>query len=139
MASMSGGTNRPGVPYAASQSHLGLMSTTPTRTADRAATPRGRCAPGAADHPGPSVPVGGLVSIADAPQPAQPDRRQRFTRSMRILSARLRALMWKAVRLTTRHFLAGFGYTVGTWAATELLGHAMIGASPLVLLWHLVQ
>ncbi|MGK5696968.1 hypothetical protein ACSNOJ_29465 [Streptomyces sp. URMC 128] len=79
------------------------------------------------------------MSIADAPQPAQPNRHQRFTRRMRILSARLRALMWKAVRLTTRHFLAGFSYTAGTWAATELLGHATIGASPLMLLWHLVQ
>jgi hypothetical protein len=79
------------------------------------------------------------VSIADAPQPAQPNRRQRFTRRMRILSARLRTLMWKAVRLTTRHFLAGFGYTAATWAGTELLGHATIGASPLMMLWHHIQ
>lgn len=41
MASMSGGINRPEMPYAASHSHLGLMSTTPTRTAGRAAIPRG--------------------------------------------------------------------------------------------------
>ena len=79
------------------------------------------------------------MSIADAPQPAQPNRRQQFTRRLRILSARLRALMWKAVRLTTRHFLAGFGYTAGTWAAAEILGHATTGISPLMLLWHLVQ
>ncbi|CQR59370.1 hypothetical protein [Streptomyces leeuwenhoekii] len=79
------------------------------------------------------------MSIADAQQPARPNRRQRFTRRVRILSACLRALMWRAVRLSTRHFLAGFAYTAGTWAATEVLGHATVGASPLMLLWHLVQ
>lgn len=79
------------------------------------------------------------MSIADAPQPAQPNRRQRFSRRVRILGARLRGLMWKAVRLTTRHFLAGFGSTASAWAAAEILGHATTGASPLMLLWHLVQ
>ncbi|MFJ4568994.1 hypothetical protein ACIP4U_36150 [Streptomyces caelestis] len=58
---------------------------------------------------------------------------------MRILSARLRALMWKAVRLTTRHFLAGFSYTIGARAATELLGHATTGTSPFLLLWQQIQ
>ncbi|WP_223778839.1 hypothetical protein [Streptomyces sp. 135] len=58
---------------------------------------------------------------------------------MRILSARLRALMWRAVRLASRAFLAGVAYTAGAWVATEVLGHATIGASPLMLLWHLVQ
>ncbi|WP_411575215.1 hypothetical protein [Streptomyces fradiae] len=139
MAALSGETNRPDMSYAALNSHLGLTSTTPTRTADRAAITRGRCATGAADHLGPSVSEGGSVSIADAQQPAQPDRRQRFAGRMRILSARLRALTWRAVRLTTRHFLAGFAYTAGSWVATEVLGHATIGASPLMLLWHLVQ
>ncbi|MEV0695071.1 hypothetical protein [Streptomyces sp. NPDC050388] len=75
------------------------------------------------------------MSIADAPQPAQPNRRQQFTRRLRILSARLRALMLKAVRLTSRHFLAGFGYASGAWAAAEILGHATTGVSPLMLLW----
>jgi hypothetical protein len=46
---------------------------------------------------------------------------------MRILSVRLRALMRKVVRLTIRHFLAGFGYTTGTWVAAEILGHATTG------------
>jgi hypothetical protein len=102
MAAMSGGTNRPDLPYAAPNSHLGLTSTTPTRTADRAAIPRGRCAPGAADHLGPSVPEGELVSIAEAPQPAQPNRRRRLARRIRIVSARLRPLTWKGARLTVR-------------------------------------
>jgi hypothetical protein len=57
-----------------------------------------------------------------------------------IVSARLRPLAWKGVRLTARQFLAGFGYTAGAAAAAELLGHVAVGSSPLMLLCqYLVQ
>ncbi|MGA5558933.1 hypothetical protein [Streptomyces lavendulocolor] len=75
------------------------------------------------------------MSIADAPQPAQPNRRQRLARRIRIGGARLRPLAWKGVRLTARQFLAGFGYTAGAAAAAELLGHVAVRSSPLMLLW----
>ncbi|OEJ20972.1 hypothetical protein AS594_39995 [Streptomyces agglomeratus] len=54
--------------------------------------------------------------------PVPLNRRDRVTRRLRIVGARLRALAWKAVRLSTWQFLKGFGYTVGAWAAAELLG-----------------
>jgi hypothetical protein len=56
------------------------------------------------------------------------------------VSARLRPLAWKGVRLTARQFLAGLGYTAGAAAAAELLGHVAVGSSPLMLLrQYLVQ
>jgi hypothetical protein len=65
--------------------------------------------------------------------PVRPDRSRRLIRRLRVIAARIRAIAWKAVKLSGEEFVKGFANKTGGLAALALsvivVAH-MLGVDP---------
>ncbi|MFG3480130.1 hypothetical protein ACGF3K_33630 [Streptomyces sp. NPDC047980] len=52
--------------------------------------------------------------------PVCPDRSRRLIRRLRVIAARIRAIAWKAVKLSGEEFVKGFANKTGALAALAL-------------------